>query len=435
VVRAAAFRLLMQGKQSTLVSLIDYGCHSFTYRLSGRLNDLGIGTRYLVNGSLESPNLSSLPRWIEERPEMVSKITCKKPYGKMSLLQRLQGEAEWGGNCIRALEADAPAVVVVSCIPLTAVTRIESWCRRHDIPLIYWLQDIQSRAIYDLLGAKLGFAGRTLGAFAHLWEQELLIRSRMVITIAPRHERELPLAVLREKRYRLLENWGNLEDFPRVPVQNDWAARHGLAQTINVMYTGTLGLKHDLHTFFELGRAFRERPDVRIVIVSSGQAADYLRLEAVKQDLGNLVVLPFQAHEDLPKVLATAAVLVAPLDPAAGSFCVPSKILSYLCAGRPIVLAINSDNLAAKTIAESKSGFVVRPGDARGFVDAVTRLVTHAGERFERGRNARAYAEEAFNLDSVVEKFTTILAESGVSFGSVLARKQAGELAHSAAGT
>jgi glycosyltransferase involved in cell wall biosynthesis len=46
----------------------------------------------------------------------------------------------------------------------------------------------------------------------------------------------------------------------------------------------------------------------------------------MSQDLDNVVNLPFQPYKDVPKVLASAAVLIAPLDPSAGSFCVPSTV-------------------------------------------------------------------------------------------------------------
>lgn len=415
------------------ITLIDYGCHSFSYRLAARLHDYGLPTRYFVNGSLESPNLSSLPQWVKDNPDMVRNITCKRPYGKLSLARRLRGESDWAIECLKALEQENPAAVIVSCLPLTVASRIESWCNKRAIPFVYWLQDIQGKAISDLLTAKLGWLGRLLGGLASKWEQHLLTRSRMVITIAPSHERELPLPVLKQHRYRLLENWGNLEDFPKGLSAGEWASQYGLDQTVNVMYTGTLGLKHDLHTFFDLAVAFKDRPDIRIVIVSSGQAADKIRIEAARKRIHNLVVLPFQPHAEVPTMLASAAVLVAPLNPSAGSFCVPSKILSYLCSGRPTVIAIDPENLAAKTILRSQSGLVVRPGDSKEFIKAVARLIDDPAFRLEAGSNARAYAEVNFNIDTIMETFIGILADSGVSLTPQVAAKAIHDLAQTAA--
>jgi colanic acid biosynthesis glycosyl transferase WcaI len=394
------------------VALIDYGCHSFTYRLAARLHNQGMPIRYFANGSLESPNRQSLLGWAGENPALVRNICCRREYGKMRIHQRLQGELEWAGECVRALGGERPLAIVVSCVPLTAVTRIQFWARRRGVPIIYWLQDLQGRAMHELLGAKFGFPGRVVGSFADIWEQEVLDRSRMVITIAAGHEAALPQTVRSEGRYALLENWANIDELPVFDVCNDWSRRLGLDRTRNVIYSGTLGMKHDLRIFRTMAAAFRRLSDVRIVVVSSGQAADQVRQEAATDRLSNLIVLPFQPNLDVAKVLASATVLVASLDPSAGSFCVPSKVLSYLCAGRPIVVALDNRNPVAHMVQMAGAGVVVPPGDTAAFVAAVASALRNTDLSIQQGRAARAYAERLFDLDAVAAKFIQIL--SGV---------------------
>jgi glycosyltransferase involved in cell wall biosynthesis len=400
--------------------LVDYGCHSFTYRLAAHLGDLGFPIRYFANGSLESPNQRSLAEWIQTRPHVVRAIECRKPYGKLNLHGRLRGELEWGKLCTQALEEENPSAIVLSTVPLAAVARIQRWAQSRRVPIIYWLQDLQGRAIHDLLGRKFGLPGRVLGSFAYLWEQHILEQSRMVITIAEGHERELPLSVRQNQNYALLENWANIEEFPQFPVDNDWSGCYGLAKTQNVIYSGTLGLKHELSMFLTLASSFRDRSDVRIVVVSSGQAADSVRAQAARLSLSNLLVLPFQHYTDVPKVLASAAVLIAPLEASAGSFCVPSKVLSYFCAGRPAVIAIDADNPAARTIRRVGAGTVVKPGDSAGFVKAVSDFLADSPARHSAGVRARAYAEQTFSRDTVAARFLEILSASNVSLGSKL---------------
>ena len=397
--------------------LIDYGCHSFTHRLATRLGELGLPIRYLVNGSLESPNLTSLESWIKAKPKIVRSVESKRPYGKLSLRRRLQGEIEWAGECVRVLEEERPSAVIVSTVPLAAVARIQRWTESRHIPLIYWLQDLQGRAIHDLLGSKLGLPGRVLGSLAQIFEQDVIEKSRMVITIAPGHENELPPLVRKNNRFALLENWANIEEFPQFPQVNEWSVRNGLDQTQNVVYSGTLGLKHDLATFLSLARSLRNRSDVRVVVVSSGHAADSLRIRAQSSGLSNLLILPFQPHTEVPQVLASAAVLIAPLDASAGTFCVPSKVLSYFCAARPTVIAIDPANPAASTIQKNSLGAVVPPGDAGAFYEAVANLLNDRAEREATGRRARAYDERTFGLDSVTSRFLKIISSSNISCG------------------
>jgi glycosyltransferase involved in cell wall biosynthesis len=237
----------------------------------------------------------------------------------------------------------------------------------------------------------------------------------MVITIALSHEKELPKTVRDHGRCAFLANWANVEEIPVCNQWNSWSVRHGLHETRNIIYAGTLGLKHDLKMFVQLAESFRSEPDVRVVIVSSGQAAEHLRSVALEHYLWNLVVLPFQPSGDVPQMLGSASVFIAPLDPSAGSFCVPSKVLSYLCAGRPIVIAIDGENAAAEMVHAAGAGRVVPPGDARAFIFAIRELLLDEPRRLREGAAARAFALQTFALDRVVPRFLEILSRANIN--------------------
>ncbi len=398
--------------------LIDYGCHSFSYLLAARLFDDGCPFQYIANGSLESPNLQSLASWAETRPGLVRIVNCDKPYGKLSLKQRLLGELEWARRCVKALEEERPAALICSCTPIPVALKIQEWARRNNVPFVYWLQDLQGRAISQLLSRRFGAAGLVMGSLGNFVEQRMLSRCDYVITIADGHQENLPSSIRRNNRFGLLKNWANIAQIPQAPVHNPWSVRHALAETTNIVYSGTLGMKHDLWMFPALAWEFRNRPDVRIVIVSSGEAANHIREEAQGEGLDNLIVLPFQPYQDVPLVLASASVLIAPLDPSAGSFCVPSKILSYLCAGRPTVLAIDQENPAARMIKEAAAGLIIEPGDTSAFVSAVRQLVEDEEQRISFGTNARAYAESTFQIERVVSRFLHMMTQAGVALSA-----------------
>ena len=93
----------------------------------------------------------------------------------------------------------------------------------------------------------------------------------------------------------------------------------------------------------------------------------------------------------------------------AGNFSVPSKILSYLCAGRAIVLAAPRGNLAAEIIRSTGSGIVVDSNDSVGFVKAVRQILEDKDLRKSMGKAGRKYAEENFGIDLVTDKFERIV--------------------------
>src|SRR5207248_10880749 len=127
------------------------------------------------------------------------------------------------------------------------------------------------------------------------------------------------------------------------------------------------------------------------------------------RDEPGLRLLAYQPYDRLPEMVASADVLVAVVEPEAGTFAVPSKILTYLCAARPLLVSVPTDNLAARVVERSGGGVVVRPGDTPAFLAAAERLREDTELRAELGGRARAYAESAFEIDSVAGRFEDVL--------------------------
>jgi glycosyltransferase involved in cell wall biosynthesis len=117
----------------------------------------------------------------------------------------------------------------------------------------------------------------------------------------------------------------------------------------------------------------------------------------------------YQPYDQLPLVLAAADVLLALLEKSAGEFSVPGKVLSHLCAQRPQVAAVPMVNRAAKVIQESGGGYAIPVGDDEAFIAAVQRLVEDENLKNEMGRKAREYAETAFDIRKIGERFEQIL--------------------------
>jgi glycosyltransferase involved in cell wall biosynthesis len=149
-----------------------------------------------------------------------------------------------------------------------------------------------------------------------------------------------------------------------------------------------------------------------VVVISEGAGADFLAKAVDDERLSNLVLPPFQPYERLPEVLASADVLVAILEADAGTFAIPSKVLTYLCAGRPVLAAIPPENLAARTIARSGAGVIVDPNDADTFVADATRLLSDSVRRKRLGDAARTYARAAFDIGTVADRFEDILEDA-----------------------
>jgi glycosyltransferase involved in cell wall biosynthesis len=85
-------------------------------------------------------------------------------------------------------------------------------------------------------------------------------------------------------------------------------------------------------------------------------------------------------------------------------------VLSYLCAGRPLLAALPPDNLAAKVVEASGAGLMVEPDDGHGLVEAARRLLQDSDLRERLGTAGRAYAEKTFDISTVGDRFEEVIA-------------------------
>jgi len=207
-----------------------------------------------------------------------------------------------------------------------------------------------------------------------------------------------------ESNLTVIENWAPLDEVPLMPRDNAWSRSQGLGTMPVFIYSGTLGVKHRPDLLYSLAQELKGL--CRVLVLTDGFGREYLKK---MPPLDNLVILGFQPYEKVPEVFASADVLLATLEADAGQFAVPSKILSYLCAGRPIILAGPKNNLAAAIIERSKAGLVVDPDDTAAWLRSARQLIASPVYCAELGRNARRYAEQTFDIKTIAASFERVL--------------------------
>lgn len=390
------------------ILLHDYSGHPFQVQLSRELAARGHRVDHV-----HCPSYTTGKGSLERRPGdpegfRVLEVDLGETFDKYHFRRRWRQEVRYG-RLFSALADDLRPDVLISCnVPLFAQREIQGWARRTRTPFVFWQQDVYSFAMRDAVREKLPGPGHLLGEwFVHL-ERQMLKRSDAVVTISPDFGPILDEWGIPPERVHIVENWAPLEDLPLRPRNNDWSAAHGLDDHRVLLYSGTLGLKHNPDLLRRLAAEVADLDDVRVVVASEGLGAEWLAERARAEHLDNLVLLPFQPIDVFPDVLASTDVLLAVLEPEAGVFSVPSKVLSYHCAGRPILASVPAANLSARTIAAAGSGITVEPDDADGFVAAARRLLDDADLRHDLGAKARAHAERAFDVHAIGERFEAI---------------------------
>ncbi|HKN63689.1 MAG TPA: glycosyltransferase family 4 protein [Gaiellaceae bacterium] len=383
----------------------DFFGHAFPAQLARALAERGQDVLHLHCSSFVAGK-GRLERSDADPPGLrFSAVDLGRPFAKYDVLRRVAHERRTAGALAQLLREFRPNAVL-SIAPLVVQRELLQAARGVGAGFVFWQQDVMSIAARRVLGRRSRLVGSAAERSVAALERALLRRSDTVVVISDDFLPQLQRWGVDSSRVVVIENWAPLEELPTLPHDNAWAREHGLEGRPVFLYSGTLGFKHDPSLLLELARWAGSR-DALVVVVSEGPGADWLAQQGSGEPALRLV--PYQPHDRLPEMLASAQVLVAVLEAEAGGFSVPSKILTYLCAARPLLASVPADNLAARVIERSGGGVVVPPADTATFLAAAGRLLEDEELRAELAQRARSYAETAFDIDSVARWFEEVL--------------------------
>ncbi len=409
---SGCFQIARAGKYQAMKILVNEFCgHPFQIELSREFARRGhtvLHVYFADNQSTPKGNLATEDGASDRC--VIEGLHIPFRFAKHSLRSRRRADIAYGNAVAAKVFAFQPDVVISANMPLDAQKILREAALIENARFVFWLQDVYSSAIRFVLRKKIGKLGELAANFYERLEKKLLQQSDAVVCIAPGFAEIVDAWGVDQERVAVIENWAPLDEIVPMRKDNPWAREHGLEKKFCFVYSGTLGMKHRPELLLELARHLENRGDACLVVVSAGAGSEWLRQQAATIGTHVLKMLPFQPYQRLSEVLGTSDVLIALLDPEAGKFAVPSKTLSYLCAGRTLMLAAPRENHSSAVMERANVGVLVSPDSASEFVTAADRLMEQVEQRSVYGANARAYAERFFEIGPIADRFLALIA-------------------------
>jgi colanic acid biosynthesis glycosyl transferase WcaI len=197
-----------------------------------------------------------------------------------------------------------------------------------------------------------------------------------------------------EASVHVIENWIDTQRIsPRPEAGLAFRREHGIdAADFVVLWAGTLGHASAAEIVVDAASCLRDVPRLRFLVVGEGPLAASLRQRADAAQLSNVTFRDFQPEEQLAAMQSSADVSLVTLAASFASVSVPSKVLAYLAAGRPVVACVPEESETAALIRRADAGVVVPAGDRQALAHAIRALALDAAEVRRLGERARSYA-------------------------------------------
>jgi len=217
-------------------------------------------------------------------------------------------------------------------------------------------------------------------------------QAAQIAVLTPAFKRNLVQRGVAASKIAIAMNGVDLSRYEPRPRDNGLALQWGISEDdFVVSYIGTLGMAHGLGKVLECARLI-EHANVKFMFVGPGAERENLVREASKLGLKNVIFVPPQPKEEIPRFWSLSDIALVHLkDTPLFRTVIPSKIFEAMGMGLTILL-VAPEGEASRIILEENAGIWVPAGDPGALAEAVQLLANDPALRFSLAESSRAAA-------------------------------------------
>ena len=330
---------------------------------------------------------------------------------RVTSVKRVLHEASFiASSLARALFHARPDLLLVVSPPLGLALNAFVLSRLWRIPYVFDVEDLQPDA-----AAELGMLPKPILNLMYKVERFAYRHAALVSTITAGMQSRIIEKGVPEARSVLFEP---RSDNSLASLSSDeglaFRCKCSLEGKFIVSHSGNMGVKQGLEVILEAAALNRNDESTVFLIVGDGAVRNKIQERARELELNNVLFLPLLASLEFRGFLNASDICLVTQQRSVSDMVFPSKTVTYLAAGCPVIASVNRNSEVGRTIEESGAGLVVEPENAHALVSAVQQL--RAGDIARYGRNARQYATMRWSPERVLGFFQEKLVE--VALGS-----------------
>ena len=311
---------------------------------------------------------------------------------------------------LRILFGNRPDVIYSNSWPIFATGIVAIVARLRRVPLVLRVQDVYPESLDSQRRVT-----RRNWVYRLLRQCDLMIArsSEQLLVISPVfqrlyvNDRGVPA-----ENVHVVPNWGNGELVDADPAAAMVFRRKlGISEDAFVaVYAGNAGVASNVEMLVDTFAKLKDLTHIYLVIAGDGSQLGRCRDEAERQHLDRVVIhTPWKTDETGP-VLQMADVLLLPTKGQQSLNSIPSKLITYLLAGRPVIAAVLPESDTGGAVLESGAGWVANPDSADFIAEAIVRASEQTAESLSQmGSAGREYAIKNLSRESNLPKVIQIV--------------------------
>lgn len=225
-------------------------------------------------------------------------------------------------------------------------------------PFVFELRDIWPASITAVEAMKRSWIIKVLEKL----ELFLYHQADLIISVTHSFKQELQNRGVLADKIKVVLNGVDLSKYKPLPEKDKaLSEEYKLQGKFVAGYIGTHGLAHGLDNIIKVAELLKADDSIRIVFAGGGADRERLEKLVLSSDLSNVVMIPRQPKEHMPKIWSLCDVsLVSLKDAPLFSKVIPSKIFESMAMGLPIIISV-PEGESTNIIRTQNVGLVIPP--------------------------------------------------------------------------
>lgn len=231
------------------------------------------------------------------------------------------------------------------------------------------------------------------------WNRKLFLKAKNVFTLSEGMADRLGSYMDRSK-ITVVPCWSANSTFaPMAKEENPFVKEHGLKGKFVVMYSGNMGVTHNVQLLVECAKRLKEVTGIHFMLIGGGTKKSELEATVKAEGLPNCTFLDWLPAEQLPYSLAAADLGVISLTDETALVSVPSKTFNLLAVGCPLMCIVPQRSEIARMVDKYENGKCFEVNEVNRMVDYIRQLSTDCSLKRKLSVKSLAAAKD-FTLEN-----------------------------------
>ena len=205
---------------------------------------------------------------------------------------------------------------------------------------------------------------------------------------------------------KIIPNYSDPIRIKPIPKEENWfAQRYNLTDKFVVLYSGKMGLGHDIETILKAAKLLASYEDIIFLFIGQGPGYNLVQEFMKRENLPNILLLPLQPEEVFPFSIAVGDIGIVSIQKGMENLMMPSKLYDMMAAGLAIIGISEGENDLRDTIERCNIGINEPSGDWENLVEDIIFLKNNPEILSLYKRNSRESVIKYFQLEEIYKMF------------------------------